>query len=207
MLNLLKTTEVNKFLPKEKLIDKLDLTPALKVSLKDNVKRFTIANELSPKSMNIPKGETVSAVFVMEVLLKQKNIDYKLVEAVARQNAHKLLFVLHHEDEMQLAVFYGKLYRGQWVKEKDLSIEIRGETFDAVWDNIVAQIALVKTDTVAKAVPVAEQLAIQEERTRIEKEIVTLEKQARKEMQPKRKFEIVGEIGELKRKLEEMLYE
>lgn len=206
MLNLLKTTEVNKFLPKEKLIEKLDLTPALKVSLKDNVKRVTIANELSPKSMNIPKGETVSAVFVMEVLLKHKNIDYKLVEAVARQNAHKLLFVLRHEDEMQLAVFYGKLYRGQWVKEKDLKIEIKGETFDAVWDNMVAQIALVKTDTVAKAVPVAEQLAIQEERTKIEKEIVTLEKQARKETQPKRKFEIVGEIGGLKRKLEEMFY-
>lgn len=209
MLNLLKTTEVNKFLPKEKLIDKLDLTPALKVSLKDNVKKFTIANELSPKSMNIPKGETVSAVFVMEVLLKQKNIDYKLVEAVARQNVHKLLFVLRHEDEIQLSVFYGKLYRGQWAREKDLKIEINGETFEEVWDNMVAQVALVKTDVSNEEnhTPVAIQLAKQEERARIEKEIVTLEKQARKEMQPKRKFEIVGEIGELKRKLEEMFCE
>lgn len=59
MLSFPKNTEINKFLPKEKFIAKLDLNTKLKESLKDDVKRFTITNELSPKSMNIPKGDNV----------------------------------------------------------------------------------------------------------------------------------------------------
>ncbi len=204
MLNFLKSTEINMFLSKEKLIAKLDLSTTLKESLKNDVKRFTITNELSPKSMNIKTGENVSAVFVMEVQLKQKEVDYKLIEAIAKQNAHKLLFVLHYEDEMQLAVFYGKLYRGQWVKQSDLNIEINGDTFDAVWDNIVGQIALTKTDTVTmhSDVLLEEQLAKQEEIAKLKREIERLEKQARIERQPKRKFEIVGKVGELRGELE-----
>lgn len=206
MLNLLKSTRVNKLLSKEKLIDKLGLSPALKKSLKDHIKRFIIANELSPKSMNIVKGKTVLAIFVVEVLLKQKNIDYKLIESVARQNTHKLLFVLKYEEEVQLAVFYGKLYRSEWVYENDLQLEIKGDNFDVVWDNIVAQIALVKTDEAPKQtdMPIASMLARQEERAKIEKEIARLEKQARAEVQPKRKFEIVGNISSLKNTLEEL---
>lgn len=206
MLNLLKSTQVNKFLPKEKLIDKLDLSQALKESLKDHIKRFTIANELSPKSMNIAKGEAVSGIFVMEVLLKQKSIDYKLIEAIAKQNTHKLLFVLNCDDEIQLAVFYGKLYRSEWIKENDLRFEIKGDNFDAVWDNIVAQIALVKTDEAPQQTdaPIATQIAKQEEREKLKKEIEQLEKQARKETQPKRKFELVGKISSLKNTLEEL---
>lgn len=205
MLNLLKSTQVNKFVPKEKLIDKLNLSPVLKESIKDHVKRFTIANELSPKSMNIAKGEAVSGIFVMEVLLKQKSIDYKLIEAVARKNKHKLLFALSCKDEIQLAVFYGKLYCSDWVKQNDIQLEIKGDNFDAVWENIVAQIALVKTEVAIEQrdTSIATRLAKQEGRIKLKKEIDQLEKQARKETQPKRKFEIVGKVSELKKKLEE----
>lgn len=204
MLDFLKSTQVNKFLPKEKLIDKLNLSPALKESLKDDVKRFTITNELSPKSMNIDKGETVSAIFVMEVLLKQKNIDYKLVEAVAKQNTHKILFVLRYENEAQLAVFYGKLYQSDWMAYSALSLTLSGTNLDEVWDRIVRQIALVSVTSQASTVSLEDQLAIQEETEKLQKEIARLEKLARKETQPKHKFEIVGKVGELKRKLKEL---
>jgi len=203
MLNLPKSTEVGKFLPKEKLIDKLNLTPALKESLKDDVRRFTITHELSEKSLNIPKGDRVSAVFIIEVALKQKNIDYKLIEAVARQNAHKILFVLRHEDEAQIAVFYGKLYKNDWTGTRDLNVDISGFSFDEVWDSLVAQVALtVPVRVNIPALPVADMLARQEEIAKLKREIERLENKARKERQPKRKFEIVGKIHEMKRTLE-----
>ena len=46
-----------------------------------------------------------------------------------------------------------------------------------------------------------EQIAADERRQKIEKEIVKLEKQARAEKQPKKKFELVQQIKELKRKM------
>lgn len=213
MLSFLKSTEVNRFLPKEKLIDKLDLSSALKESLKDDVRKFTITNELSPKSMNIVKGENVPAVFVMEVQLKRKDIDYRLIEAVAKQNKNKILFVLRYEDKVasvdlgQFAVFYGKLYRSEWIEYASLSIDVNGANFDVAWDGIVGQVALVRMETdklrdTSKDLPIDEQLARQEELARLEKEIERLERLARNELQPKRKFELVGKIGELKRKLE-----
>lgn len=206
MLNLLKSTEVNKFLSKEKLIDKLDLSSKLKASLKDDVKRFNIANELSPKSMNITKGETVLAIFLMEVQLKKKNISYKLLESIAKQNPNKILFMLSFEDEIQLAVFFGKLYIGDWQKINEISLNIKGENFDEVWDNIITQIALRKTDITENKnnVPVTQQLTMQEEMDKLKKEITRLEKLARTERQPKHKFDIVGKVSELKKKLEEI---
>ena len=46
-----------------------------------------------------------------------------------------------------------------------------------------------------------EQIAADERRQKIEKEIAKLEKQARTEKQPKKKFELVQQIKELKRKM------
>ena len=46
-----------------------------------------------------------------------------------------------------------------------------------------------------------EQIVIDERRQKIEKEIAKLEKQARAEKQPKKKFELVQQIKKLKEKL------
>ena len=46
-----------------------------------------------------------------------------------------------------------------------------------------------------------EQIAADEHRQKVEKEIAKLEKQARAEKQPKKKFELVQQIKELKRKM------
>lgn len=200
MLDFPKTTEVGKFLSKETLMSKLNLSAALKQSLKDDVRRFTITHELSEKSLNIPIGKNVSAVFVIEVILKRKDIDYKIIEAVAKQNPHKLVFVLRHENYGQLALFYGKIYKTEWMSEERLSAQIAGLNFDEVWDGFVAQIAL--DGEWNSAVQIADQLAKQEQREKLLREIERLERKARSEQQPKRKFELVGRIGELRMKLE-----
>lgn len=203
MLNFPKQAEVNKFLPKEKLLGSLSLRPALKESLKNDVRRFTITHELSPKSLNIPKGEQVAAVFVLEVALKRQEIDYRLFETLARQNKQHLLFVLLHEGGGQLAVFYGKLYKTGWMKDEDLNLAISGLNFDEVWDGFVAQVALEAPQSAAPtALPVAQQLARQEEAAKLQREIERLELRARSEKQPKKKFELVGQIDEMKKRLE-----
>lgn len=210
MLNFPASTKINRFIPKETFADKLDLTPWLKESLKDDIKKFTITNELSPRSVNIEKGETVSGIFVMEVLLKERDVDFKIVEAVAKQNKNKILFVLRHEGEARLAIFHGKLYCSEWSDADSLHCDIIGFNMDEVWENLLAQIAIVRdspertgaSPAPTSDIPIDERLNRQEERLKLQKQLDRLEKQARNERQPKKKFEIVCRIGEIKRKLE-----
>lgn len=203
MLNFPASSKVNRFIPKETFADKLDLTLRLKERLKDDIKKFTVINELSPRSINIEKGEMVSGIFVMEVLLKERAIDFKIIEAVAKQNKNKILFVLRFEDDARLAILHGKLYCSEWSDTDSLNCDIMGLNMDEVWENIVEQIAIVRDtpDSPKTDMDIDERLTRQEERQKLQKQLDRLEKQARNERQPKKKFEIVGRIDEIKRKL------
>ena len=65
---------------------------------------------------------------------------------------------------------------------------------DKVWENIVVDIGGV---SIADGNTLDEQIAADERRQKIEKEIAKLEKQARAEKQPKKKFELVQQIKKL----------
>ena len=67
-------------------------------------------------------------------------------------------------------------------------------TLDKVWENIVVDIGEV---SIADGNTLDEQIAADERRQKIEKEITKLEKQARAEKQPKKKFELVQQIKKL----------
>ena len=69
---------------------------------------------------------------------------------------------------------------------------------DKVWENIVVDIGGV---SIADGNPLDEQIAADERRQKIEKEIAKLEKQARAEKQPKKKFELVQQIKMLERRI------
>ena len=65
---------------------------------------------------------------------------------------------------------------------------------DKVWENIVVDIGGV---SITDGNTLDEQIAADERRQKIEKEIAKLEKQARAEKQPKKKFELVQQIRKL----------
>ena len=72
-------------------------------------------------------------------------------------------------------------------------------TLDKVWENIVVDIGGV---SIADGNTLDEQIAADERRQKIEKEIAKLEKQARAEKQPKKKFELVQRIRQLEKEVQ-----
>ena len=68
-------------------------------------------------------------------------------------------------------------------------------SWDDVWDNIVVQIGRIDVEG---GNSLEEQIAVDEEREKIQKEIARLEALARKEKQPRKKFELVQKIHSLK---------
>ena len=141
----------------------------------------------------------------MSIGLKRQNFDGKIVEAIARQNPHKLIFLLVYEDERQLAVYHGKLYRTDWMKEQDLSLKLSGNTLNEIWDDLVRQIA-VSSEAVLRREDqtIDEQLKTQDEINRLNKLIKKTETAAWKEQQPKKRFELYTELQNYKEQLEDI---
>lgn len=82
---------------------------------------------------------------------------------------------------------------------EDCKLTLKGLNLDDVWNNIVVQIGSID---VAKGNSFEEQIAVDEKRAKVLKEIDRLEALARKEKQPKKKFELAQMINNLKTELE-----
>ena len=199
MLGLPKSTEMSKQLPKKAVYAKFQMNTAEKEKIDANISRITIVNEITPAKINIPAGEKVGSFFVLLVALKRKDFDEKTVATLSKLIPQNILFVLEFEGQSKLAIYHTKLMQTDWKPTESCTIELRGLNLDKVWENIVVDIGGV---SIADGNTLDEQIAADERRQKIEKEIAKLEKQARAEKQPNKKFELVQKMKELQRLLQ-----
>ncbi len=199
MLGLPKSTEMSKQLPKKAVYAKFQMNTAAKEKIDADISRIAIVNEISPDKINIPAGEEVKNFFVLLVTLKKKNFDEKNIAILSKLIPQNILFILEYEGQSKIAVYRTKLIQTDWMPTESCSVELQGLNLDKVWENIVVDIGGV---SIADGNTLDEQIAADERRQKIEKEIAKLEKQARAEKQPKKKFELVQQIKKLKEELE-----
>ena len=198
MLGLPEMTEVSKQLPKKAIYAKFNMNTAQREKFDADVSRITIVNEVSSSTVNIAAGETVKAFFVLHLALKRREYDERLIVQLSRLIDQNMIFVLEYEGEAQLAVYHQKVMCTGWRSTDELQIRLNGLTLDAVWENIITQIGGIHIEG---GHTLDEQLAIDEQRAKLQKQIDRLEKLARIEKQPRKKFEIVQKISGLKKEL------
>lgn len=194
MLGLPKSTEMNKQLPKKAVYAKFQMNTAAKDKIDADISKITIVNEISPSRINIPAGEEVGSFFVLLVALKKKDFDEKTIAALSKLIPQNILFVLEFEGQSKLAVYRTKLMQTDWKPTESCTLELRGLTLDKVWENAIRSLELGVWN---EELSLDENLAIHERQEKLEKEIAKLEKQARAEIQPKKKFELVQRIKKL----------
>ena len=202
MLGLPKATELHKQLPKKAIYAKFQMNTAAKEKIDADISRITIANEISPAKVHITEGEQVKTFFVVQVALKRKDFDERTIATISKLIAQNMLLVLECGEEAKLAIYHTKLMQTPWQPKDGFSLEIKGLTLDAVWENIIVQVGSVQIES---GNTLDEQLLVDDKRQKLDKEIDRLEKQARKEKQPKKKFELAQQVNELKKELEGML--
>lgn len=201
MLGLPKTTEMNKQLPKKAIYAKFQMNTTAKNRIDTDISKITIVNEITPDKVKIPAGDEVSSFFVLCVALKKKDFDEKTVAVLSKLIPQNILFVLEYQNVSKLAIYHSKLMQTDWKKTEEWHIALKGLNLDKVWENIVVEIGNVH---IKNGKSLDEQIAIDEKRRKIEKEIARLEKQARSEKQPKKKYEMVQMINQLERRLEQI---
>ena len=195
MLGLPKTTELSKQLPKKAIYAKFQMNSAAKDRMDNDVSRITIVNELSPARINIAAGKEIQSIFVLHIILKHKDFDERNIVAISKLIPQNILLVLECEQEAKLAVYHTKLIQTEWKAKEELTIKIKGLNFDTVWENMITEIGNIEIE---QGSSLDEQISRNERIEKLKKEIDKLEKQARAEKQPKKKFDLVKKINALK---------
>ena len=203
MLGLPVSTEIHKVITKKRVYEHFgaEMSAERRKSFDADIARITLVNEVSPVSVNIPSGESVNSFFVILIALRKKDFDKQNIAFIAKMFGQKLLLVLEYEGQHALAIWQTRLILQDWAAPDHFQVSIAGLDLDKVWENIVADAAGVE---VAQGQMLDEQLAAQQKRQKLEKEIAKLEKLAWAEKQPKRKYELMEQIKEMQKKREEM---
>lgn len=198
MLGLPRATEIKKIITKKKVYEHfgMEMSADRRKSFDGDIARITVMNEISPVSVNLAAGDEVKAFFVVLVQLRQKEFDRQNIAFISKMFGQKLLIVLEYEEQQRLAIWQTKLMMGEWTSPDSVHLELTGLDLDTVWAHAVAGIAGIELQ---QGGTLNEQIALQEKREKLKKEIAKLEKLAWAEKQPKKKYEYVQRIKELKR--------
>ena len=198
MLGLPKSTELNKPLPKTAIYTKFQMNAAEKAKIDADISRIVIVNEVSAAKLNLAPGESVQTFFVLQVPLKRREFSEKTLITLSRLIPQNMVLLLEYDGQAKMALYHTRLLQTPWCDPADLTLTIKGLTMDAVWENVIVQVGNIRMQT---GNPLDQQIAIDEQRAKLEKEIARLEKLAWAEKQPKKKFEIAQKINEIRRKL------
>ena len=199
MLNFPKSTEFGRIIPKEAFYKNLSLSTEMKDKFVSYIKKIVWQYKLSADTLNLEKGNDVSEILVLAIELKKKAFDRKILELISKQNTHKVIYILSFEDTYCLGIYVNKVYISAW--QNDISLEIKGLNLDSVWDNFVCQIAI--DDELIENVghsSVDELLQLQEEKQKLQKELLALENKIRTTKQFNLQVKLKQELKRLKEK-------
>lgn len=205
MIDFPEATRVHRRMPKEAFYKRLPLTTAMKEKFVSDVDRIFVENSLTAENLNLSQESEVKEILLLSISLKKQEFDGKVVEAIARQNPHNLVFLLSYEEMRQLALYHGKLYRSSWVPKTELTLKAKGFSLEEIWNGFIEQIALYEERTESAGnMTIDERLALQERIVKLEKQIEKTEAAAWKETQPKKRFDLYSRLQKYKQELEDL---
>lgn len=214
MLGFPQTTEFNKRIPKQKFYEKMEVSPALKRVFVEQIKLIHWRNKLAVSTMNIAPGEAVTEIEVIEIKLASPQLNEAVLRQIDKEIPYHILFILSFDGKVQAWTGYkeateggnkafkvNKYYHTEWMPEHELNLKIEGLNMDAAWENLIIQVGGVE---VGQGKSLDEQIQIDGQKAKLQKEIEKLEKQARNEKQPNKKFQLAQQVKTLKKQLDEL---
>lgn len=207
------STEFNKRIPKQKFYENIEVSSSLRRVFVEQIKIVYWRNKLAVSTLNIASGESVTEIEVFEVRLTEPILEETVLRQIDKEIPYHILFVLTCEGKVQAWIGYkeaavsgsnafkvNRYYHTEWMSESELRFSIDGLNMDAVYENLVRQIAgeILQTNSNES---LKESVERDEERRRFEKQIAALENKIRKEKQLNRRMEMNTELKLLKKQL------
>lgn len=215
MLELPKSTDVNRRIPKQKFYENLTISPTLKRVFVEQIKVIWWRNKIAAVTTNLAAGETVTELEVFEVCLSAPHLDEAVLRQIDKEIPYHILFLLEHEGRYQAWTAYkeaaasginafkvGTYYHTDWLEESALSLKLDGLDTDQVYENFVRQIA--GDIFYGSSKTLKESVEQDERRKELQKQIAVLQVKVWRERQLNKQVELNGQLKTLKRELEEL---
>lgn len=217
MINLPKSTEFNKRIPKQKFYEKLNVTPALKRSFIDQIKTVIWRNKIAESTINVAPGKTVTEIEIFEIQLNSSELDTDVLKLIDKEIPYHIVFILSYEGKYQAWTAYKEetvsgnsafkvdtYYHTEWLEEENLPLKADGLDIDMVYENFVRQIAGDALKNVNDE-SLKESVEREKKREQLKKQIAALEAKIRKEKQFNKQVEMNGRLKKLRKELEYLL--
>jgi len=200
MLGLPHATEVNRRVPKEKLYAHAILTAQVRDAIKEQVESVYWRNKLANSTFGISVGEEIEEIQVFEVRLRQREIDKRVLPAIAKAVPYKILFMLVFNEETQAWLeVEGTFYNTGWLPVDGVGLKFEGLDLDAVYANLARQISGGRLGAIGD---IGQAVEDDKRRKKLERDIAALEKKLLREKQFNRQVEMNGELKRLRKELE-----
>ena len=216
-IELPKSTEFNKKIPKQKFYENLEISPSLKKIFIEQIDKIIWNNKIASSTTNLADGNLVKEIEVFEVFLKSPNLDDELLRHIDRAVPYHLVFILEYQGRYKACISYkeaatsgnrafkvNSYYYTDWLDKQNLPLKLEGLNLDAVYENFVRQIAGETLQKVASDESLKDSIAKSEQKELLQKQILALESKIRKEKQLNKQIHINNELKKLKRDLEEL---
>ena len=216
-IELPKSTEFNKKIPKQKFYENLEISPALKKIFIEQVDKIIWSSKIASSTTNLADGNLVKEIEVFEVSLKSPSLDGELLRHIDRAVPYHIVFILEYQGRYKACISYkettlsgnmafkvNSYYYTDWLDKQNLPLKLEGLNLDAAYENFVRQIAGETLQKVASDESLKESVARSEQKELLQKQILALESKIRKEKQLNKQIQINNELKKLKRDLEEL---
>lgn len=190
------STLLNKQIPKKAIFQKFGLTPAQRQRIDADIARIDIIARLAQDTLPaIVLGKAVKDIYVLSVSLKTKSYHPDSIKLLARLIPQRMLFVLCHEQQAQLAIVHEGLHAGCWHAKHALHIPLNALNLDALWEQLVTAIGNVPTNN---ELTLNERILQKKQREGILKDIDLLQRKMDKERSLGKQMLLYNQIKQLK---------
>lgn len=126
----------------------------MKHTFVEQIKVIYWHNKIATTTMNLAIGKEVTELEVFTIKLHGEDLDESVLHQIDKEIPYHILFLLQYGDKYQAWICYketaasgnmalkvNRYYHTPWVMKEELPLKIEGLSTDAVYENLVRQIA------------------------------------------------------------------
>ena len=216
MYQLPSSTLVNRVVPKKTFIDQQGANTRMKDHFTNDIIKVEWLAKLAPTTLNVADGKEVHEIAIFLVPIKDDDCPNDIFAFIDSMMPRHTLFILCKGEQVCMHLNYKewiessgksekafritKSYRSPWITNSSLALKIDGLTMDAIYENLVRQVA--GEQITAQSNDLRSDVEKSAEREALLKQIEALKKKLATEKQPQKKFALHKMINDLKRKIE-----
>lgn len=220
MLVLPKSTEFNRFLPKQKFYKDLYTHTSIPSKTKNyfvkQIKSITWENKIDYTTMNIAKGSFVEEIEIFRIELYDYEIDDSVIYIIDENIPYHILFVFEYNNKRKYSLSFKeicreaetiniqKIFQSDWVSEDEDLLKFSGISLDNMYENLLNSISNNELDKFLGDI-LKQRVLNSIEYEKIQKKVNNLSKKVKNEKQFNRQVELNSELKDLKKKISSLL--